>query len=354
VVNYYTLLKIPQNAVEITIRDAIKKERRRWSQRASHPKQEIRTEAEQRVREIAEAESILLDPNKRMQYNQALETNPSSSNSSNVPMPSNEKDWLEVTKYYYKMNNLNSASYAAREAVKQEFNNSEAWYWKALISAGLQIYTDAEFELNEAVRLNPSNSDYQFELGLLYSDNGMHQKALTQFIKVQNMDKSFFKPDDFLHLRILCLWGMNNFRIACPVIIEYYNRCGGNPKVANLFAGFIYDMIFDSWSKMRDNSFIITNMNQYRFTKHWQKILNKISVHDNILRKDIADINRTIARFEQVSHSSSAGDVGNTFLNHGLFGALGHVAGNAARGSKMAWEWNVPHLTPDVLQTGMQ
>ena len=353
-VNYYVLLDISQNADESAVRKAIKNERRRWSQRTSHPKQEIRTEAEQKVREIAEAENVLLDPNKRAQYNQTLTTNPQSPGGSDAPMPSGEKDWVEVAKYYYKANNLNSASYAAREAVQQQSNNPEAWYWKALISSDLKNYADAEFELNEATRLNPSNPDYQYELGSLYFDNDMYQKALAQFVKVQNMDKDFFKPDGFLRLRIRCLWGMKNFPIAYPIITEYYNRCGGDPEVGDMYASFISDMILNSWSRTHDNQMLITNRNQYNFTKQWQQVLNNIPVYDKLLRDDIADTNRCIMELEKVSHASSAGDVGNTFLREGVWGALGHSIGNAARGSKMAWEWNVPHLPPDVLRTGMQ
>ena len=60
-VNYYELLEIPQNADKATIEQAIRKTRRVWNNRANNPDVTIRAEAERHVKEIAEAEKILLD-----------------------------------------------------------------------------------------------------------------------------------------------------------------------------------------------------------------------------------------------------------------------------------------------------
>ena len=54
-VNYYDLLGVSQDADRATIEQAIKKTRRLWNNRANNPDASIRAEAEQHVREVAEA-----------------------------------------------------------------------------------------------------------------------------------------------------------------------------------------------------------------------------------------------------------------------------------------------------------
>ena len=77
-VNYYELLEIPQNADRTTIEKAIRKTRRLWNNRANNPDASIRAEAEFHVKEIAQAEKILLDPDKRQEYDVQLSQSPKS------------------------------------------------------------------------------------------------------------------------------------------------------------------------------------------------------------------------------------------------------------------------------------
>ena len=74
-VNYYELLEISQNADRTTIEQAIKKTRRLWNNRANNPDASIRAEAERHVREVAEAEKILLNDASRAEYDQQLRLN---------------------------------------------------------------------------------------------------------------------------------------------------------------------------------------------------------------------------------------------------------------------------------------
>jgi len=345
-VNYYNLLHIAPNADDATIRTSIKKERRVWNQRASHPKQEIRTEAEQKVRDIAEAENVLLNPTSRAQYNQTLTNNPSPVDTGE-PITSGEKDWLVIAKQYWTAGNTNSASYAVREAVQQQPDNPDAWYWKAVISSGMKNYSDAQFELNEAIRLNSSEPDYQYELGSLYFDCEQYQAALSQFIKVQEMDKNYYKPDSFLRLRIQCLWGMKNFPIVYPLFTDWYNRCGSDPEIADLYATFIHEMILNAWSTDLDGSKRITNWTQYNFTKQWQQVLNNLSVYDQLTREEIIDTNRAI--IESETKASQPGAFQNFMYGNAFSGAAQMMSGK-----RMTWEWNAAQLPPEVLRTGMQ
>ena len=54
-INYYELLEISKDASRDNIEAAIRKMRRTWNNRANNPNADIRAEAEQRIRAIAEA-----------------------------------------------------------------------------------------------------------------------------------------------------------------------------------------------------------------------------------------------------------------------------------------------------------
>ena len=91
VVNYYELLEIPQNADRAAIEQAIKKTRRVWNNRANNPDAAIRAEAEMHVKEIADAEKILLDEGKRQAYDEQLRQAPK--NDVVDQTPSDNSDW---------------------------------------------------------------------------------------------------------------------------------------------------------------------------------------------------------------------------------------------------------------------
>ena len=177
--NFYTLLKVQQNADEKAIRDAVKKERRVWNQRTAHPKAEIRTDAENKLREIAEAERILLNNNSRAQYDREL----SSYREPTQPIgdTGGDRDWLAVSIQYIERGEYNSASYTIQNAVNQQPNNPVVWYRKFQVSSNLGNTRDADFEIHEAIRLDPENSEYYSELGEFYFGQDMCGRAIEQF-----------------------------------------------------------------------------------------------------------------------------------------------------------------------------
>jgi len=67
-VDYFNLLEIEMDADDEAVKAAVKKQRRVWNQRTTHPTPEVRSEAEQKVRDIADAEKILLNPSERIRY----------------------------------------------------------------------------------------------------------------------------------------------------------------------------------------------------------------------------------------------------------------------------------------------
>jgi DnaJ-class molecular chaperone len=66
--NYYDVLRIAPTANEATVRDAIKQKHTQYRRRTGHPDQDIRQDAERKMRSLNEAEKVLLDAAARSAY----------------------------------------------------------------------------------------------------------------------------------------------------------------------------------------------------------------------------------------------------------------------------------------------
>ena len=178
-VNYYELLEIPQSADKATIEQAIRKTRRTWNNRANNPDATIRAEAEMHVKEIAEAEKILLDANKRKEYDIQL---------SQAPTPdvvdqgtSNNSDWEEE---FFKAYNRDMNDYAvqiAQREIRVHERNGRAWflYGEALRRGG--NLTEGIEALKRASLLIDNDDSIYRQLGFAYADSNQFAEAYKAF-----------------------------------------------------------------------------------------------------------------------------------------------------------------------------
>ena len=125
-VNYYELLEIPQNADKATIEQAIRKTRRVWNNRANNPDVTIRAEAERHVKEIAEAEKILLDVGKRQEYDKQLRQSPNSNVEDQTENA--ESNWEEEFFQAYNHDMNDYAAQIAQREVRLHERNGRAWF----------------------------------------------------------------------------------------------------------------------------------------------------------------------------------------------------------------------------------
>lgn len=189
-VNYYELLEISQNADRTTIEQAIKKTRRIWNNRANNPDATIRAEAEMHVKEIAEAEKILLDASKRQEYDVQL---------SQVPKDdvvdqtlSDDSDWEEEFFRAYNRDMNDYAAQIAQSVVCANERNGRAWflYGEALRRGGnLEQGIDA---LKRASLLSDEASIYR-QLGFAYLDADQYDEAYKAFKSASQLDTSDFE-----------------------------------------------------------------------------------------------------------------------------------------------------------------
>lgn len=188
-VNYYELLEIGQSASKDEITSAIRKARRIWNNRANNPDGKIRAEAEQHVREIAEAESILLNDAKREEYNQQL----SQSHKNAIPSDNQSEvsdDWEEEYFRAYDRDLTDYAAQIAQRVVQQNDRNGRAWflYGEALRRGGNNAA--AIGPLQRASVLLPDDARVYRQLGFAYIDADRLSDALKAFYDATSCDPS--------------------------------------------------------------------------------------------------------------------------------------------------------------------
>ena len=321
-VNYYTLLEIDETSDEESVSQAIKKARRAWNQRSTHPKQEIRAEAEQKIREIAEAEKILLDKDQRNKYNQKLASQvPEPSYSGNAPQGG--KNWLELAVQYINSGDYSSAEYAAREATQQQPGNADAWYWKGVASLNLGNMEDANFAIHEAIRINPNNDLYYVELGDLYRTNSKYNEALPFYEKANGLNGNNYY---ILTCIAACRLGLGNSEAALPLAEQayIYNK---NDEFSNyIYSAAICNSIGQAWS----GGTTITNLRQLDYSKEQLKKLREINSDDADIAQMTAEISQTVQEAEEVKFRS---------LRYGILSG---------------WEYNARRMPQALRRTGLQ
>ncbi len=188
-VNYYNLLEIPQGASKDEITAAIKKARRTWNNRSNNPDAKIRAEAEQHVREIAEAESILLNDSKREEYNRQLAQSHDTPDTGSTD--DNSEDWEDEFFRAYDRDLNDYAVQIAQKAVRANERNGRAWflYGEALRKGGNS--EGAIGPLQHASVLLPDDARVFRQLGFAYYDINHRSDALQAFYDASRCD-----PDD--------------------------------------------------------------------------------------------------------------------------------------------------------------
>ena len=179
-VNYYELLEISQDADKITIEQAIRKARRIWNNRANNPDITIRAEAEKHVKEVAEAEKILLDLSKRQAYEEQLRQ----SSQTVVEKKQSVNDNYDWEKEFFQAYDRGMSDYAAQIAQREihlHERNGRAWflYGEALRNSGdLSKGIDA---LKRASLLIDDDAGIYRQLGFAYAESEQYNEAYKAF-----------------------------------------------------------------------------------------------------------------------------------------------------------------------------
>jgi len=370
--NYYNILGVAQDAAADDVQKAIAEKRREWTPRTGHPKLETRQLAEQTIKNIAEAESILLDPTRRRHYDQQLAAQVAAPEPTQTG-PTRGRDWLQIARDYLVQGNSSQANYAAREATNQQGENPEAWYIRGLSSVQLGNNADAEFELSEAIRLNPNDASYHAELGDLYKNNGLWAKALPEYTRASQLEPSNVYYSAFVGLSEGAL---GNIEKAHDILKAAYEKQPDDETIRYFYGLALSDMTTRTWSTYHDGSQSILTENQLNYSKEKLAEIDSLRIDDIDFRNDMNEIRVNVERAELVKFWSFDGMIGLVigeiatviamFIFFGIgqgFVVLGVIFLALAvlwivlfvRSRRIpGWKWNRKQASAFVRQTGLQ
>lgn len=307
--NYYNILGVAQGASTEDVQKAIAEKRREWTPRTGHPKLETRQLAEQTIKNIAEAEAILLDASKRRDYDQQLAAQVAAPEPTQTG-PTQGRDWLQIARDYLVQGNSSQANYAAREATNQQTENPEAWYIRGLSSVQLGNNADAEFELNEAIRLSPNDASYHAELGDLYKNNDLWAKALPEYTRASQLEPSNVYYSAFVGLSEGAL---GNIEKAHDILKAAYEKLPEDDTIRYFYGLALSDMITRTWSTYHDGSQSIVTENQLNYSKEKLAVIDSLKITDADFRNDLDEIRVNVERAELVKFWSFDGMGGLAF-----------------------------------------
>jgi len=283
-VNFYAILPgIVETSNEAAIRKAIREQRQIWNKRAAQADPVKREQAQKRVRDLGQAERVLLDANSKRAFDQqARQYRPQQNTASQAE--GQTRDWLVVAKDYFDCGNFASAYYAAREAISKNGADHEAWSIRANSSFNMGNFQDAGFEFREAISLKPDNADYHFDYGDAYNQLGLLEEARGEYEETLRLE-----PGNPLYRTAVASIQLKQgeARAALQVMEDVVREYPGQ-QFFQYYLALAIEAVQDSkWSRTRDNKLMITSEAQIEITREMSNRALRLHFDDAPLRKSL-------------------------------------------------------------------
>ena len=268
-VDYYKLLEVAQDADRIMIEQAIKKTRRLWNNRANSPDSSIRAEAEQHIREIAEAEKILYDSEKRDEYNRQLSQNPPIVETSSSPEV--DENWEDEFFQAYDSNMCDYAAQIAQRVINSNERNGRAWflYGEALRRCG--DLSQAINSFQRAIMFSYDSDVVYRQMGITYYDAEAFSDALDSFEKAKKIDP---KNAEYYSYMADVYRNMGRINEALSEASVAYGLSPNDNAVRFSYFASLYDAARSAMSYNRSSGkYLITNKVQLDYVNSLLKIM---------------------------------------------------------------------------------
>jgi tetratricopeptide (TPR) repeat protein len=285
-VNFYDILPgIVETSDPKAIKDAIREQRQVWNKRAAQADPVKREQAQKRVRDLAEAERVLLNPERKRAFDQErLQYRPQENVAAQAGAAG--RDWLMLAREYFERGNAPSAYYAAREAIAQNGANHEAWAIRANSSFLMGEYRDAGFEFREAIRLKPDSPEYHFDYGEAYAALGALTEARGEYEAALRL-----VPGNPLYrtaiANVFLKEGQPEKALALleDVVREYPNV----PGFQYYLALAIERVQLTKWSRLKNGNWVITSQAQIDVTREMSGRALNLNFDDEQLRRSLQE-----------------------------------------------------------------
>ncbi|QSE87876.1 tetratricopeptide repeat protein (plasmid) [Rhodococcus pseudokoreensis] len=365
-IDYYELLDVPRTAEAESVKTAIRNQRKDWTRKQNHPNPDVRSRAEKRIHTISEAETILLDPGRRREYDQKLAARvaePSHPPAGGAP----GRDWVAVAQGYLDSGNAVQAHLAGTEATNQNSGNPDGWYVRAQASLELENRANAEFEISEALRLSPNNPEYHCVLGDIYLDADQYDRARSSYERAQSLE-----PSNPFHAVGIAdtYYRAHRPDLALPILEKTVEDHPTIMGIKDALAAVVISAAASQWSQHADDTATITNEAQLEVGKKALQRISQLGITDTETLADIETFRKVVVDAEQVKWFSSDSLAGygltvlvaaiTLFVASGLISFLafvvliGIVALYVYRHRMPDWKWRQRKLPANVTRTGAQ
>lgn len=311
--NHYEILEIDGDADEPSIVAALAKSRRTWQARSGHPRLETRQLAEQRMEQLQAAEATLLDSAARSAYDRDLADRakraaeqaamPVAGSAVAVPTSNGRSaaDWLEISRSYVRDDAFVQARAAAREAVNLDPDFAEAWFLLGSASWSLGDRRSALFELSEAARLEPTDTDYRTALGDFHFTDGAHGAAMPHYDRALDIDPRLARVRAVLGVSLIETGRVDD---GVEQLARAHDDDPEDAFVTNRYAGGLTDVARDRWSTRFDGQRVILSQAQLEDTRARLAVIDGLDVDDPAVREHVVAV-RSMADHAEVVRMQS-------------------------------------------------
>ncbi len=358
--DFYNLLNIEKTASNDEIQAAIKKARRLWNNRSTNPNADIRAQAEQNIRDIAQAEKILLDAGERAKYDAELSSAPIEQ----MPVQNNYTgdDWVKQADELKARNNYYSIVVLAQNVVSAQPNNWLAWYVLGDAHYHQGNLSDAEQCIQQSLHINPSSVAYE-SLGFLYWDAGNLVPSAECFEKAANLTPS---DPAFKYEYSLVLLELGKVDQAYNIIEEGYKNDSSNKLWRSSYFDCIKTKMYNAVSYNKSSGrHLITNERQLEFVKEYLPKLATISSPTEGKEQNVvSEFRQMVSEAEAKRYDDHFGPafvwiiaavVALIFFHAvGILFVIGIGVVFYFTHFKTGLEWNKLNISNDIKRTGMQ
>ncbi|HET9893937.1 MAG TPA: tetratricopeptide repeat protein [Streptosporangiaceae bacterium] len=286
-VNFYEILPgIVETSNEESIRKAIRAQRQIWNKRAAQADPVKREQAQKRVRDLGEAERVLLNPARKREFDQQAQQQRPQANVA-VETGNGGRDWLTLALEYFDGGNFASANYAAREALSQDGSNHKAWSVRANSSFNMGEFKDAGYEFREAIRLKPDSAEYHFEYGDAFAQLGTSESltaARSEYEAALRIDPG----NPVYRTSVANIQLRQGEQSQALAVMEEVVKEHPDVSAFQYYLALAIEAVQDSkWSQTRDGRLMITSEAQITMTREMSSRALRLKFDDDPLRKSL-------------------------------------------------------------------
>jgi tetratricopeptide (TPR) repeat protein len=331
-VNYYSILKVSQSASVDDVKNAINRELRLWSNRTNAPQIERRQEAERMVKLLEEAESILLNENKRSEYNKKLATAPSEERKIDDQDIAGKEDLVKEGWRLLINDNVADALFVATKATEVDGKNPDAWALLAQAKFRWGDIEDAIYEYKRAINLKPNDAEFYFDLGSVYESAERWDEALQQYQRASQID-----PKETMYKASIGILFVKNdmFKEGIDILENCVEEKPDNTTYQWFLAIAYAESTYQNWTYVRDeNAFFATQKSHVEEAENYIKKAESLNFDDSELTAHIRSVKDNIqTNYNRKFHGNKL-----VLGAAGLFGILGlfMAADQGAEGLVMA------------------